>query len=137
MTIQPPLFPFVLVSNTLQTTPFPKRTRTMVPKNSAKNGFIVRTLGKENCRISLVVAKSSLRGIDLHRRCTSQISCRPSNRGEKKESKGVESTAFKNRLSVRFQKPGVHLKVLPLDIFFSRFAPFSAIDRFAYRNLQP
>jgi len=118
ITIHPPLFPFVLVSNTLQTTPFPKRTRTMVPKNSAKNGFIVCTLGQKNCRISLVVAKSSLRGIDLHRRCDWQISSGRSNRGAKKETEKVENIAFKIWPSVYFKKPGVHLKVLLLDKFF-------------------
>lgn len=40
ITIQPELFPFVSLSTTFATTPFPKRIRIAVPMISAINGVI-------------------------------------------------------------------------------------------------
>jgi hypothetical protein len=41
ITIHPLLFPFVLLSTTLATTPSPRIISSMVPINSPMNGFIV------------------------------------------------------------------------------------------------
>src|SRR5207247_10910412 len=50
ITIQPPLWPLVLLSTTLATTPSPRMTNSMVPSSSARKGGI--GLGEEGEKLS-------------------------------------------------------------------------------------
>src|SRR5205809_256091 len=50
ITIQPPLWPLVLLSTTLATTPSPRMTNSMVPSSSARKGGI--GLGEEGAKLS-------------------------------------------------------------------------------------